>query len=905
MKKPKISLVLIIIFSVFGCVLIGGYVYLKAITSDEAIKKKITDKLEGFTGGKLDIERAHFDMFKGLSIDMVKFEGEKPENLRVEVESILIRHEPLALLRGELLVNSIIILSPELFMIREKGTIWKFLSGVKAFLDHSGIKYPTDQLRSGVTVKTANIHVFDKKLFREGVLNIENLDLFGQQFGGSLRDINIKGIVNDGFWKGMALDVNTNLATPELKLVAQLRDKTMTEELMKELPVIGEKFWKEYSPEGKFDFDCSLNFNNKNNERKLDYKLELDLVDGNVMYIKWPFLIKHVNGKLEFSSKGVFLKGMNGDIQNEGQKSHGEVDAFFGVGNARKSVNLSIPNFNITEKLLKMVPDVGEKVWHDYQPKGNIDLTIKYESNRDKSVIDYSAKASCKGIKVSNPFVPYDVSNVVGIIEMDGSKIYLKNMSGYLLNGPNLNLTMLNGMINLKNKHNRFTISIPNLNMTEKMVKSIPKKGEDIWARYKPTGQVDCKLDFKGFNDPEKLEYVVTVDGKGNEIEYADLSMKVSDVIGRVIVNNNDVQLKNLRGYVVNDNQLARTVCNGVYKLKNSDMKTLYNVFDLRVTEDLLKTFSKQLKNEWLDIAPVGWVDVIVVDEKNNLKDVEKHLIIADAKGCEISLTSPPFTFSDLEGRVNIEDGYLTSRKFSGTCGGGTINGSVVLDTSSSNGEYSGKLNFYNMSLQKVMKNFVSDHQKWTGDCNGDFEFKGKGNDLMNFTAKGSAKLRNGYLSEVPVVLSILKLLNLSLPKKEAFHTANIKYSIKDKIINVEALEVFSDSVELGCIGTVGFDSTIDLTVVAGFNKETFSQIPFIGGLMDFVVGGVRKSLTKVRLTGKLSNPQSTMIGLKPFTYPITSIIDVITPHTKTKDDKKEKGENEENENEKVEERTE
>ena len=37
-------------------------------------------------------------------------------------------------------------------------------------------------------------------------------------------------------------------------------------------------------------------------------KLELDVVDGKVMYIKWPFLIKHVNGKLEFSRKGVFMK---------------------------------------------------------------------------------------------------------------------------------------------------------------------------------------------------------------------------------------------------------------------------------------------------------------------------------------------------------------------------------------------------------------------------------------------------------------------------------------------------------------------------------------------------------------------------------------------------------------------
>ena len=39
MVKSKISLVLIIVFSVFVCVLIGGYVTLKIFTSDNAIKR--------------------------------------------------------------------------------------------------------------------------------------------------------------------------------------------------------------------------------------------------------------------------------------------------------------------------------------------------------------------------------------------------------------------------------------------------------------------------------------------------------------------------------------------------------------------------------------------------------------------------------------------------------------------------------------------------------------------------------------------------------------------------------------------------------------------------------------------------------------------------------------------------
>jgi len=889
LSRSKVSLILIIIFSVIGCILIGGYFTLKTFTSEKAIKTRITERLEALTGGKLTVEHAHFDMFKGLNLSNFKFEGKDPENLRIEGESILIRHEPLALLRGEVLINSIMIVSPELFLVREKGAIWRFLNGVKAMLDHSGIKYPTDQLGRGVIVKAANVHVYDEVIFRGGVLNIENVDLFGQQLGGSLKDIHIKGIINDGLWKGLELNVDTNLATPELKLVAQTRDKTMTEELMKELPVIGEKFWKTYSPTGKFNFDCTLDFNDKDSKRKMDYLLKLDVIDGEMTYIKWPFLIKHVNGKLEFSRKGTFLKSMKGDLQNEGQQTHGEIDAFFAVGDARKSVNLNIPNFNITETLMKMIPDVGEKVWNDYHPKGNIDLTIKYESNEDKSVTDYSAKASCKGITAENPFIPYDISNIIGLIENDGKNIYLKNMSGYLQNGQKTNHCMIDGVISPKSKEKRFIVSIPNLDLREEVVKSIPKKGEDIWSRYKPTGQVDFMLNYRGFEDSSKDEYVITVDGKGNEIKYADLSIELKDVIGRVIVSKNDVQLKNLRGYMINGDKLARTVGNGVYKLRSEDKKTLFNVFDLTVTEEYLDKFPKLLKRDWFKIEPVGWVNVTLDDEVNDVDGKDRHSVIIDTKGCKAGLTNIPVTISDIEGRINVEGGQLTGRNMNGTYCGGRINGTIEADRTSPDGEYSGKLNFEKVSLQKMMESFVKEEQKWTGVCEGNIDLQGKGKDLKDFTAKGSVRLQEGQLAEVPVLLSILKLLNLSLPKKESFHTAKLKYSVKDKIINIEELEVFSDSVELGCIGTVGFDSTVDLTVVAGLNKETFSQIPFIGGLMDFVVGGVRKKLTKVQITGTLTEPKSAMIGLKPLTYPIKRIFDVLSPARENKEEDGEK----------------
>ncbi len=269
------------------------------------------------------------------------------------------------------------------------------------------------------------------------------------------------------------------------------------------------------------------------------------------------------------------------------------------------------------------------------------------------------------------------------------------------------------------------------------------------------------------------------------------------------------------------------------------------------------------------------------------MKSVDRRSVTINAKGCEFGFTNFPFTISDIDGRVDIEKGQLICRKFNGICNEGRVNGSINIDKGSPKGEYSGKLNFDKVSLQETLANFVKVQQNMTGECEGYIEFQGEGDDLNSFTAKGSAKLREGYLSEIPAVLSILKLLSVSLPNKESFHTANLKYSIKDKIVYVEELEVLSNAIELGGVGTVDFDGNIDLTVVAGLSKETFSQIPFVGGLMDFVVGGVRKKLTTVQITGTLLKPKSKMIGLKPVTDSVKRIIDVlVNPKANMKEDK-------------------
>ncbi len=76
--------------------------------------------------------------------------------------------------------------------------------------------------------------------------------------------------------------------------------------------------------------------------------------------------------------------------------------------------------------------------------------------------------------------------------------------------------------------------------------------------------------------------------------------------MGRIVIDKNNIQLKSLQGYVVTGKQLSHATANGILGLKNRNKKILLNVFDLRVTEELLDKFYKLLKSNLTLIGFLG-----------------------------------------------------------------------------------------------------------------------------------------------------------------------------------------------------------------------------------------------------------------------------------------------------------
>ena len=66
------------------------------------------------------------------------------------------------------------------------------------------------------------------------------------------------------------------------------------------------------------------------------------------------------------------------------------------------------------------------------------------------------------------------------------------------------------------------------------------------------------------------------------------------------------------------------------------------------------------------------------------------------------------------------------------------------------------------------------------------------------------------------------------------------------------------------------------ISIVAGFSRDFFSQIPIVGKLFDFVVGGVRKQLTMVEIGGTFLKPEGHPVPFKPFTKSIKNMFELL-----------------------------
>ncbi|HLG31263.1 MAG TPA: AsmA-like C-terminal domain-containing protein, partial [Candidatus Brocadiales bacterium] len=391
---------------------------------------------------------------------------------------------------------------------------------------------------------------------------------------------------------------------------------------------------------------------------------------------------------------------------------------------------------------------------------------------------------------------------------------------------------------------------------------------------YMPEGRCDvavtCNVKDKKINcdaiiDLRDMEFLCSqwqfpIFGTHGKIEYSGDNLYFRDVKGYMVT-----------GMLTNGKKLSTPhfVFDGLVDITAPSCTLTFEMANLLVGEPLVRKIPGIGERLWETFKPRGRVDVRTEYLINGVSKNPEFYTEINCKEVDILCPKLPVPVSNLNGFIETDGNMVYTRELRGRTCNGDVSAVLRLDLGSSPIQYKLKLNFTNADLSEFLKVALNSDKQWSGFISGQSEFYCKGNSTENISGKGEINLREGNIFDMPIILSLFKVLNLSLPAKDIFHTAHVEYTMGNGVVHIEKANLVSDTVEISGTGDVNLDGRIDMMAIVVFRDTSFlGGIPIIGEIKDFLIGGIVRRLTKFEIKGTVMDPKTKPVSLEAFKSP-------------------------------------
>jgi len=235
---------------------------------------------------------------------------------------------------------------------------------------------------------------------------------------------------------------------------------------------------------------------------------------------------------------------------------------------------------------------------------------------------------------------------------------------------------------------------------------------------------------------------------------------------------------------------------------------------------------------------------------------------ISDFKNCSIraKLSSNDFSLYGLHAQ-DLSLDYLQEQRIIKISSlriafyDGAIQGDGSMNLDTINLPYHLEMQANGIKLEKLKMDTLSRNKDIAGRLQAEVKLSGYANDLDKLTGSGNVQVKEGRLWELNLFQGLGKLLFAKDFVSIVFSECRAAFSINNKFIYTDNLQLRSNIANLSGPLKIGFDSSLE----AAFDVEIFSEmIPLSGTLKDLatVVVGKAGKFGVIKLSGSLQQPK-------------------------------------------------
>jgi hypothetical protein len=155
--------------------------------------------------------------------------------------------------------------------------------------------------------------------------------------------------------------------------------------------------------------------------------------------------------------------------------------------------------------------------------------------------------------------------------------------------------------------------------------------------------------------------------------------------------------------------------------------------------------------------------------------------------------------------------------------------------------------------LNRLIVERFSGQQPYQGKIDATLVLSGEGPLLARLTGEGDVHIREANIYELPLLMSLLKVLRTGAPDKTAFNQSDIAFRIQGPHIYLDTINFLGDVVDLYGYGETGFDQHLKL-----FFRSELGPREYLLPAVKELVGQASQRIMQLYVDGTLSEPRVT-----------------------------------------------
>ena len=682
----------------------------------------------------------------------------------------------------------------------------------------------------------------------------------------------------------------------------EARHLDLDRKLFDALPGSIQDQWHKYLPTGRIHANLDLTFNG----RGWHPDGVIQCADVSFSYFKFPYRLEHGNGTIQLKDNVVCVNMTAFSGQHPIRIS--------AVVNKTPSgphgwAEVRCDEINIDDKLLTAIPKRSRSVIRSLNPRGKINFFVRTWRDAPNEPMHTHFLLGIDGCSMRFDKFEYPIQNIRGTAEMLNGHWSFRNLRGDNGTGQ----IMCDGAFKpgTDGNHLHLELACTGVPLEEELRCALKPNIQRFWGYLKPRGTVDLNTTIDYLDRTKKLDVAVEIRPQGDTVSVEPIVFpyRLEKLRGRFFYRDGHVTMQNVKASHGNVKVASNGSCSflpdGSWKLHLTDV-----VADrLRMNRELSLALPGRLRKAITTLNPKGPInlrgtleftrgpnasipiqsrwDVAIgfhqgsIDCGVKLENMYGDMTLkgkCDGKNLHSygkvkvdSLTYKDVQFTQISSSLWIDDQAIflgtgadqrirnisrknqniATRSLTAKLFGGTANGDCWVSLGPVP-RYGINATLYQADLNQLAQEMIPGEQHLTGKVLAKINLGGSGQRLNSLNGRGNIKLRDANIYELPLMISLLKILSVRMPDPTAFSKSDIDFRIVGNHIYFDRIDFNGDAISLIGKGEMNFQSEIRLTFHTMVGRDEL-RIP----ILRPILGSASEQMMQIHVAGTLSNPET------------------------------------------------